>query len=95
MQKFFEDHAKGFHNVSSSMMWKEYTSDYYKMDTYYRMFHVAFKSSLTLTNSYLDDLFKQVADQKIYDGQQRFRNLHAGRRKSKTVRKRSLVFATD
>lgn len=63
MQKFFEDHAKGFHNVSSSIMWKEYTSDYYKMDTYYRMFHVAFKSSLTLTNSYLDDLFKQVADE--------------------------------
>lgn len=42
MQKFYLDHSAGFHTVEPHKVWKEYTSDYYQMDTYYRLFHVAF-----------------------------------------------------
>ena len=62
MQKFYLDHSDGFHTVEQHKVWKEYTSDYYKMDTYYRLFHVVFGKSLNSSNPLLDDLFKQVAD---------------------------------
>lgn len=62
MQKFYLDHSAGFHTVEPHKVWKEYTSDYYQMDTYYRLFHVAFGKSLNSSNSLLDDLFKHVAD---------------------------------
>ena len=62
MQKFYLDHSAGFHTVEPHKVWKEYTSDYYQMDTYYRLFHVAFGKSLNSSNPLLDDLFKHVAD---------------------------------
>lgn len=62
MQQFYLDHAAGFHTVEPHKVWKEYTTDYYKMDTYYRLFHVAFGESLNSSNPLLDDLFKHVAD---------------------------------
>jgi hypothetical protein len=62
MQKFYLDHAAGFHTVEPHKVWKEYTTDYYKMDTCYRLFHVAFGKSLNSSNPLLDDLFKHVAD---------------------------------
>lgn len=62
MQKFYLDHSAGFHTVEPHKVWKEYTSDYYQMDTYYRLFHVAFGNSLNSSNPLLDDLFKHVAD---------------------------------
>ncbi len=62
MQKFYLDHSAGFHTVEPHMVWQEYTSDYYRMDTYYRLFHVAFGESLNSSNPLLDDLFKHVAD---------------------------------
>ena len=62
MQAFFLDHSAGFHTVEARKVWKEYTEDYYHMDTYYRQYHLAFGKSLTVGNDHLDDLFKQVTD---------------------------------
>lgn len=62
MQAFFLEHSTGFHTVEARKVWKEYTEDYYHMDTYYRQYHLAFGKSLTVGNDHLDDLFKQVTD---------------------------------
>lgn len=62
IQKFYLDHSAGFHTVEPHKVWKEYTTDYYRMDTCYRLFHVAFGNSLNSSNPLLDDLFKHVAD---------------------------------
>ena len=62
MQQFFHDHATGFHLAQAHQIWKAYTTDYYKMDTYYRLFHLCFDQSLTVSNEVLDDLFKQVVE---------------------------------
>ena len=62
MQAFFTEHSAGFHTVEPHRIWREYTSDYYRMDTYYRLFHLCFQCSLKESHPLLDDLFKQVAD---------------------------------
>ncbi len=62
MQTFFLDHSAGFHTVEPHKIWKEYTSDYYRMDTYYRLFHLRFQRALKLSNPLLDDLFKHVTE---------------------------------
>lgn len=62
MQDFYLDHSEGFHTVEPNVIWKDYTEDFYRMDSFYRRFHLAFKKSLTVGNDYLDDLFKQVTD---------------------------------
>ncbi|MGM9553493.1 MAG: BREX-1 system phosphatase PglZ type A [Faecousia sp.] len=70
MQTFFHDHAAGFHLAQAREVWKAYTTDYYKMDTYYRQFHLCFQRSLTVSHEVLDDLFKHVAEQVegLYNG---------------------------
>lgn len=69
MQAFFLAHSAGFHTVEARGVWKEYSEDYYQMDTYYRQFHCAFARSLKTSNLLLDDLFKHVADkvEGLYD----------------------------
>ena len=62
MQEFFNEHSAGFHTVEPMNVWKEYTESYYKMDTYYRQFHLSFAKSLKATNLTLDDLFKHVVE---------------------------------
>lgn len=62
MQSFFLDHSVGFHTVEPQKIWKEYTQDYYRMDTYYRLFHMCYTRCLKASNMRLDDLFKQVVD---------------------------------
>lgn len=62
MQQFFLSHSGGFHTVEAPRVWKEYTNDYYRMDTYYRKYHLAFGKSLMADNDLLEDLFKQVTD---------------------------------
>ncbi len=62
MQKFYLEHIAGFHIVEPHKIWNAYTGDYYRMDTYYRLFQNAFLKTLTISNDRLDDLFKQVAD---------------------------------
>jgi uncharacterized protein (TIGR02687 family) len=62
MQEFYLAHSAGFHTVEAHKVFKEYTEDYYQMDTYYRHFQLAFIKSLNTSNPLLDDLFKHVAD---------------------------------
>ena len=62
MQRFFKEHSDGFHTAEAKGIWKEYTESYYRMDTYYRLFHLSFQKSLETSNILLDDLFKQVVD---------------------------------
>ena len=62
MQEFFHEHSAGFHTVEPKNVWKEYTESYYKMDTYYRRFHLYFAKSLKTSNHVLDDLFKHVVE---------------------------------
>ena len=62
MQAFFTEYSSGFHTVEPHRIWREYTSDYYRMDTYYRLFHLCFQRSLKESHPLLDDLFKQVVD---------------------------------
>ena len=62
MQAFFLEHADGFHTVEPAKLWKEYTTDYYRMDTFYRQFHLCFQKCLKASNPLLDDLFKHVTE---------------------------------
>lgn len=62
MQAFFMEHSAGFHTVEPHRIWKEYTTDYFRMDTYYRLFHLCFQKSLKTSNPLLDDLFKHVTE---------------------------------
>ena len=70
MQSFFLDHSAGFHIANPSGIWREYTADYYRMDTYYRQFHLCFQRSLKASKALFDDLFKHVAEQveALYSG---------------------------
>lgn len=61
MQSFFVEHAAGFHTVEARNVWKEYTSDYYRMDAYYRQFHLCYSDSLKVYKEHLNDLFAHVA----------------------------------
>ena len=62
MQKFYHDHASGFHIAEHEKMWDAYIGDYYKMDSYYRLFHTAFGKSLRESATVLEDHYKGVAD---------------------------------
>lgn len=62
MQEFFKEHSAGFHLAQPYEIWKSYTEDYYRMDCYYRQFHICFQKSLETSNILLDDLFKHVVD---------------------------------
>lgn len=62
MQEFFQEHSGGFHIVEAKKVWKEYTENYYKMDAYYRQFHLCFTKSLKASHPILDDLFKHVVE---------------------------------
>ncbi len=68
MQNFYLEHAAGFHEPLPEKTWKAYTDDYYRMDTFYRQFHVAYGESLKGYKETITDLFAHVADQveKIY-----------------------------
>ena len=63
MQDFYKNHADGFHTVEPQKVWKEYTSDYYKMDTFYRLFHKRYQESLKEYKPELEDLFAAIAQQ--------------------------------
>ena len=62
MQAFFQSHAAGFHTVDPQEVWQEYTSDYYRMDTYYRLFHQCHAESQKSYRSELNDLWNQVTE---------------------------------
>ncbi len=62
MQAFYKEHTTGFHSAEAKKVWKEYTSEYYVMDTYYRLFHKSFGESLKSYNSDIHDLFTHVME---------------------------------
>ena len=62
MQAFYKEHITGFHSAAAKDVWKEYTSEYYQMDTYYRLFHVSYGESLKDYHSELHDLFGSVME---------------------------------
>jgi uncharacterized protein (TIGR02687 family) len=62
MLEFYQTHAGGFHTVEPYRIWQAYTEDYYRMDTYYRQFHLWFQRCLKTSDPRLDDQIKQVAD---------------------------------
>ncbi len=62
MQKFYQEHVEEFHEADYNDMWKNYASDYYLMDTYYRKFFEAYGKSLKETNSRISDSFMSAAD---------------------------------
>jgi len=60
MQSFFKEHAAGFHIVGAKKIWDAYTKDYYRMDTYYREFHMSYENSKKSYGGSLQDLFTGV-----------------------------------
>ena len=62
MQDFFKEHTTGFHSAQAVKVWKEYTTEYYKMDTFYRLFHKSYGKSLKAYNAKLHDLFSHVME---------------------------------
>lgn len=62
MQDFFKEHTTGFHSAQAVKVWKEYTTEYYKMDTYYRLFHRSYGRSLKTYHAKLHDLFRHVME---------------------------------
>ena len=62
MQAFFKEHSAEFHTVEPAKVWKEYTTEYYIMDTYYREFHKSYSESLKNYHEELSDLFTHVME---------------------------------
>lgn len=62
MQAFYKEHSGGFHTVEPKRIWQEYTTEYYRMDTYYRLFHKSYAESLKSYNVALQDLFSHVME---------------------------------
>jgi len=62
MQNFYKKHSGGFHIVEPKTIWKEYATEYYLMDSYYREFHKNYSDSLKNYHAELSDLFSKVAE---------------------------------
>lgn len=60
MQEFYKAHSGGFHTIEPKKVWEEYTRDYYRFDTYYRLFHKCYEESLNAFHADLSDLFYDV-----------------------------------
>lgn len=60
MLRFKAQHSAGFHTTEPKVIWKEYTEDYYHMDTYYRHYHDSYQACLRNPNMKLDDKIKQL-----------------------------------
>lgn len=62
IQKFYNEHITGFHEVNYKDMWNNYAGEYYLMDSYYRSFFRAFRASLKNSNLRIEDAYKGAAD---------------------------------
>lgn len=62
LQEFYLNHADGFHTVEPADLWREYTEEYYRIDSFYRKYHLAFAQGLESGNEKLEELFKQVTE---------------------------------
>lgn len=62
MQDFYVKHSEGFHDTTAKEIWELYTSEYYKMDSYYRQFNHFYQNCIKQSNAILDDMVKTVFD---------------------------------
>ena len=62
MQEFHKAHAEGFHTTEPNKIWEEYAEDYYRFDSYYRLFHKSYEASLKVYHADLSDMFPNVKD---------------------------------
>lgn len=62
MEEFYKKNAIGFHVVGANNIWNAYITDYYKMDTYYRQFHMCYENSKKAYGGDLQDLFTKVCN---------------------------------
>ena len=62
MWNFQKQHALGFHTMEPEKVWSEYINEYYKMDMYYRLFHVNASKILKNESEILGDLYKSVIE---------------------------------
>ncbi len=62
MQEFYLDHIEGFHLIEPVKVWRLYTTDAYKMDSYYRHFHYFFGNTLQSPHALLEDALKKCTD---------------------------------
>lgn len=62
MMEFHHENAAGFHIPEPQKLWKKYTEELYRMDTYYRRFHLCFNRATKEYHPVLSDLFSQVKD---------------------------------
>lgn len=62
MNEFYKENAAGFHIVGAKKIWDSYTKEFYKMDTYYRQFHMSYENSKKSYGGNLQDLFTNVCD---------------------------------
>lgn len=62
MEEFYKANAIGFHVVGATNIWKAYTTEYYKMDAYYRQFHMCYENSKKAYGGDLQDLFTEVCN---------------------------------
>ena len=56
MQSFYKEHGGGFHIVEPERIWTLYTTELYRMDSYYRHFYRAFGNLLKDANDILEGL---------------------------------------
>ena len=61
MNEFYKENAAGFHIVGAKKIWDAYTKEYYKMDTYYREFHMSYENSKKTYGGNLQDLLLRYA----------------------------------
>ena len=66
MQDFYIQHGAGFHMTEPQEIWQSYCDDFYKMDRYYMDFYQQYRNVKQITNSELDDLFKQDLVDNVY-----------------------------
>lgn len=62
MQEFFNSHADGFHAIAPKKIWQGYTEEYYRFDTFYRLFHRSYDASLKNCHADLSDMFADIKD---------------------------------
>ena len=62
MQAFQKEHSAGFHTVEPAKVWKEYTTEYYIMDTWYREFHKNYSEIAMNYHPELSDRFNLVTE---------------------------------
>lgn len=62
MQQFYLEHVASFHTVEAHRVWQEYTQNFYRMDTYYRLFHLYYAESLKRFDPLLSDLCAHVTE---------------------------------